>query len=178
MCLLVIRLCCYMHYQRDHYFEPETSHMSYPFSFFASFAMLTSFRQPVLNAIPFLSIPSFFFTIPLWDALYLKNPSKHHPMEVLNALTIHLCPCMIGLWIMINRKELLSMEAAWNAFCFGLTYYLIVDDKYNNIGITGNVYMMLVFGLAFLWLSFSSKFLLNDSEMQSPFLSRLVVLEW
>jgi hypothetical protein len=176
--LLVLRLGSYMSFQTDYYFEPELSHISYLVSFIAAFAMICSFRQPVLNAIPFVLLPSFFITIPFWDVPVLLTASELPVWHIINALTIHIPACLIGIWILINRKELVSLRAIAVGFAFGFTYFLFVDNKVNDVGLNGDVYIFTVAIIAIVWIILLRRYLLKDTNMINPFFAKLVVLKF
>lgn len=176
--LLLLRLRSYMEFQTNYFFEPETSHISYLISFLSCFALISSLRQPVLNAVPFMLLPSFFITIPFWDFAILSNASNLPPWEVINALTIHMPSCALGIWVLINRKELVSMQAIGCTFFFGITYFIFVDNKDNTVGINGMHYMLLVAAVAVVWIIFMKVKLLKTTNMTDPFLAKLVILQW
>jgi hypothetical protein len=175
--LLIIRLRSYMEFQTDYYFEPEVSHISYMISFLTCFAMIASFRQPVLNAVPFVVLPSFLITIPFWDIPTLMRAAELPPWQIVNALTIHI-PCLIiGIWIFINRKELVSINAIGAAVGFGIPYFIFVDNKVNDVGLNGTAYTTTVGIVATIWIILLFTLLLKNSRMVNTFSARLIVLK-
>ena len=175
--LMVIRLRCYIEYRTDEgYYKPELSHISYLLSFLCCFALISSFRQPVLNAIPFVLLPSYIITIPFWDVPWMMRFHEITTWEFINACTLHIPGLIMGLWVFKNRKELMSFPAIVCALTFGLPYFFIVDNKSNEV-VSGMAYTIAVVAVAFLWLYYIKTYLLKETNMRDPFNARLVILE-
>lgn len=179
--LLFIRLRSYIEWRtEDGFFDPETSHISYFLSFISCFALICSFRQPALNSAPFLLFPSYFITLPGWDLPWIIKGINGEitTWQFINAMTIHI-PCLLmGIWIFINRRELISWESVKAAACFGLPYFFMVDNKTNDVGINGWAYTILVIGVAFIWLYVIKKKVLRETNMENPWLAHFVGLKW
>ncbi len=176
--LMIVRLRCYIEYRtEDGYYTPELSHISYLLSFLCCFALISSFRQPVLNAIPFTLLPSYLITIPFWDVPWMIKSYGNSPWIFINACTLHIPGLFMGLWVLKNRKELVSFPAILCALAFGLPYFFIVDNKSNDVGLNGWTYMITVVAVAYLWIYFMKVHLLKETNMTNPFSARLVVLE-
>ena len=176
--LLIIRLIGHMAMQENYYFKPAASHMSYPFSLISCLAMICNFRQPVLNAIPYMMLPSYFFSIFINDVRIFRNYHKYTPHQLLNQVTIHIPIAFISIWILINRRKLISKHAIGNAFAWGLLYFLVVDDKVNVAGVNGLKYVALVMTLAPLWAFVSIKYLGVGQDMKDPYTAPLLILKW
>ena len=57
----------------------------------------------------------------------------------------------MGIWILINHKELVSKHSVRHIFCYGILYFLVVDNKQNDVGINGDVYIIVVAVIAVIW---------------------------
>ena len=149
---MFIRLRSYIEWRtEDGFFDPETSHISYFLSFISCFALICSFRQPALNSAPFLLFPSYFITLPGWDLPWIIKGINGEitTWQFINAMTIHI-PCLLmGIWIFINRRELISWESVKAAACFGLPYSSWSITKRTMSEINGWAYTILVIGVAF-----------------------------
>ena len=140
--------------------------------------MISCFRQPVLNSAPYLMLPSFLFSITFYDTKVFRNYHKYTPLQLLNAATVHIPTAIIAIWIFINRRKMISPYSIANAFCWGLLYFLIVDDKVNDAGINGWHYLALVFTIAPLWTLISIFYLNVGKDMKDPYSTPLIVLKW
>lgn len=177
--LMCIRVRCYVEYRTDDgFFMPEVSHISYFLSFLCCAALVSSFRQSVLNAVPFTLIPSYSVTLPFWDLAWIMRYNEISTWEFINALTIHI-PCFImAIWVLINRKDLISWQSILTAVGFGLPYFFIIDNKTNELQINGWIYTVVVVSVAFFWLWIIKKKLLVETNMKDPFTTNFVGLKY
>ena len=139
--------------------------------------MISSFRQPVLNSVLYLMLPSFLFSITFYDIKFLKNYYNYSSIQILNAVSIHIPAAIMSIWVFINRRKMISKYSILNASCWGLLYFFIVDDKVNDAGINGWYYLCLVCAIAPLWIFISIFFLKIGKDMKDPYSNPLIIIK-
>lgn len=150
----------------ESWFHPDAMHVSFFVSFMCMAALIFSLRSKVLNAFSFMLLPSLIVTIPTKEFVIWFS-DKYTLFYKLNYVTVHLPVLIIGIYVFIHRRILVSKASAWIAGFMMLPWFLLLDNKENGI-LNGWHFFFVVLVVTVLYAFFMLRFLLNDPDPRSP----------
>jgi hypothetical protein len=163
---LILRIFLYNAYQLDpgnplSAYDPEVFHTSYFISICMCLALICSFRVKLFNTIAIVVFPAVIFSFPLWDIPHIISDPLFS-LQWWNALTIHSPILIIGLYMIMSRKVLISKETFFIGMVMIMGWYFAVDNKINATPISGILYPIIAGTVLVIWLLICWFFILRD----------------